>query len=230
MVLLVIGLAAVVAAAWLAYGERSVASFLIFLAGGIVLWFLAFLLLAGLMDQAAKGPGAQTNAGDETAAQPPSGDAGKQQEQKSVAKAASVACPASSASYGYVSGDTIFRLSREIFPPSASLAKTIRDIYGDNAVLADWNDLKAALVNENDVKKFIHDTGIQLQTSNYDCDNILLGRGGQETYQGLHYHLARHDGKIPANWSVLDALGANDIHLGRWNHSGQALLKISKAD
>ena len=38
--------------------------------------------------------------------------------------------------------------------------------------------------------------------------------------------LARHDGKVPPDWSVLDSIGSNDIDLGRWNHSGQALLRL----
>jgi hypothetical protein len=55
-----------------------------------------------------------------------------------------------------------------VFPPSPSLAKDIHDRYGNNAELADWGDLKAMLVKEDDVRKFISDTGIQLQSTNYE--------------------------------------------------------------
>jgi hypothetical protein len=140
--------------------------------------------------------------------------------------AASGQCPISDPASGYVSGNVVFRLSNDVFPPSPTLAKEIHDRYGNNVDLADWDDLKARLLNEADVRKFIQDTGIQLQSTNYDCDNILVSRSGGETVQGLHYHLARHDGKVPPNWSVLDSIGSNDIHLGRWNHPGQALLKM----
>jgi hypothetical protein len=116
-----------------------------------------------------------------------------------------------------------------VFPPSASLEKEIHDRYLNNAELADWDDLKAILVNEDEIRKFIQDTGIRLQSTNYNCDNILVSRSGGETVQGLHYHLARHDGKIPPDWSVLDSIGSNDIDLGRWRHSGQALLKMPQA-
>ena len=116
---------------------------------------------------------------------------------------------------GYVSGKYIFRLSNEVFPPSPSLAKAIHDRYGNGAELADWSDLKSMLVNEDEVRKFIQGTGIQLQSTNYDCDNVLVSRSGNETVQGLHYHLARHDGKVPPDWSVLDSIGANDINLGQ---------------
>ena len=153
---------------------------------------------------------------DPATAQPQAG------QQKSAAGGCPVAVPAS----GYVGGNYVFRLSNEVFPPSPSLAKDIHDRYGNNAELADWGDLKAMLVKEGDVRKFISDTGIQLQSTNYDCDNILVSRSGSETVQGMHYHLARHDGKVPRDWSVLDSIGANDINLGRWNHFGQALVRL----
>jgi hypothetical protein len=163
------------------------------------------------------------NGGEETrkiaAVQPQAG-------QQAAAEAASSQCPMSDPASGYVSGNIVFRLSNEKFPASPSLAKDIQDRYGSGVELADWDDLKARLTNEADVRKFIQDTGIRLQSTNFDCDNVLLSRSGKETVQGLHYHLARHDGKIPPNWSVLDGLGANDIHLGRWNHSGQTLLRM----
>jgi hypothetical protein len=127
---------------------------------------------------------------------------------------------------GYVSGNHVFRLSTEIFPPSPSLVKDIHDRYGSNAALADWGELKSMLASEDDVRNFIQGTGIHLQSANYSCDNVLVSRSGNETLQGMHYHLARHDGKVPKDWSVLDTIGANDINLGRWNHSGQALLRL----
>jgi hypothetical protein len=150
-------------------------------------------------------------------------------QQKSAAESASAQCPTSTPSSGYVSGKYVYRLSKEVFPPSASLEKEIHDRYGNDVELADWNDLKAILVSEDAIRKFIEDTGIRLQSTNYNCDNILVSRAGDETVQGLHYHLAWHDGRIPPDWSVLDSVGSNDIHLGRWRHSGQALLRMPQA-
>ena len=158
--------------------------------------------------------------------------AGRQQanaQEKSPADPASAQCPVSDPGNGYVSGKYVYRLSNEVFPPSPSLEKEIHDRYGNNAQLADWADLKAMLVSEDDIRKFLQDTDIQLQSTNYNCDNILVSRSGSETVQGLHYHLARHDGRVPPDWSVLDKVGSNDIDLGRWNHSGQALLRMPQA-
>jgi hypothetical protein len=119
----------------------------------------------------------------------------QQTRRQPAAEGASGKCPISAPASGYVSGDVVFRLLGDVFPPSPSLAKEIHDRYGNNVDLADWDDLKARLVNEADIRKFIQDTGIQLQSANYDCDNILVSRSGGETVQGLHYHLARHDAR-----------------------------------
>lgn len=146
-----------------------------------------------------------------------------------AADPASDKCPAVEPASGYVSGKYVVRLSTEVFPPSPSLVKEIHERYGSNATLADWGELKSMLANEDDVRKFIQDTGIQLQSANYSCDNVLVSRSGNEAVQGMHYHLARHDGKVPRDWSVLDTIGSNDINLGRWNHSGQALLRLPEA-
>jgi hypothetical protein len=150
-------------------------------------------------------------------------------QRRSSVDAASAQCPVRDPSTGYASGKYIYRLSNQVFPPSPSLKKEIQDDYGKNAELADWDDLKAMLASEDDIRKFIQDTGIQLQSTNYNCDNILVSRSGSETVRGLHYHLARHDGKVPPDWSVVDSIGSNDINLGRWNHSGQAWLRLPQA-
>jgi hypothetical protein len=104
--------------------------------------------------------------------------------QQAAAEAASGQCPISDPGSGYLSGNVVFRLSNDVFPASPSLAKEIQDRYGANVALADWDDLKARLLNEADVRKFIQDAGIQLQSTNYDCNNILVSRSGKETVDG----------------------------------------------
>lgn len=86
-------------------------------------------------------------------------------QQKSAGDAASSQCPAPAPASGYVSGKYVFRLSNEVFPPSPSLAKEIHDRYGSNAQLADWGELKSILASEDDVRKFIQDAGIRLQST-----------------------------------------------------------------
>lgn len=187
---------------------------------------LAIIVALGAIFYSLFGGDQQTNK--PASAQPQAGQNASAR-QSSSADPASAHCPVRDPSSGYVSGKYTYRLSSEVFPPSPSLEKEIHDRYGSNVELADWGDLKAMLVSRDDIRKFIQDTNIQLQSTNYNCDNILIGRAGSETVQGLHYHLARHDGKVPPDWSVLDSIGSNDINLGRWNHSGQALLRLSQS-
>ena len=115
---------------------------------------------------------------------PESTDPATAQPQAGQQKSAAGGCPVAVPASGYVGGNYVFRLSNEVFPPSPSLAKDIHDRYGNNAELADWGDLKAMLVKEDDVRKFISDTGIQLQSTNYDCDNILVSRLRQRNSPG----------------------------------------------
>jgi hypothetical protein len=200
-------------------GKRFVQSALKFLLAGMAL--VIVVALGAIFYSLFEGD-QQTNKPASAQSQP------GQQRTNASADPASAQCPVRDPSSGYAGGKYIYRLSSEVFPPSPSLKKEIHDRYGNNAELADWGDLKAMLVSQDDIRKFIQDTGIQLQSTNYNCDNILVSRSGSETVEGLHYHLARHDGKVPPDWSVLDSIGSNDINLGRWNHSGQALLRLSQ--
>jgi hypothetical protein len=205
-------------------GKRFVQSALKFVLAGIALVIVVGL---GAIFYSLYESGQETK--EPAVVQPQAGQQQANAQEKPPADPASAQCRVSDPGNGYVSGKYIYRLSNQVFPPSPSLEKEIHDRYGNNAELADWADLKAMLVNEDDIHKFIQDTDIQLQSTNYNCDNILVSRSGSETVQGLHYHLARHDGRVPPDWSVLDSVGSNDINLGRWNHSGQALLRMPQA-
>ena len=205
-------------------GKRFVQSALKFVLAGIALVIVVGL---GAIFYSLYESGQETK--EPAVVQPQAGQQQANAQEKPPADPASAQCRVSDPGNGYVSGKYIYRLSNQVFPPSPSLEKEIHDRYGNNAELAGWADLKAMLVSEDDIRKFIQDTDIQLQSTNYNCDNILVSRSGSETVQGLHYHLARHDGRVPPDWSVLDSVGSNDINLGRWNHSGQALLRMSQA-
>jgi hypothetical protein len=205
-------------------GKRFVQSALKFVLAGIALVIVVGL---GAIFYSLYESGQETK--EPAVVQPQAGQQQANAQEKPPADPASAQCRVSDPGNGYVSGKYIYRLSNQVFPPSPSLEKEIHDRYGNNAELAGWADLKAMLVSEDDIRKFIQDTDIQLQSTNYNCDNILVSRSGSETVQGLHYHLARHDGRVPPDWSVLDSVGSNDINLGRWNHSGQALLRMPQA-
>jgi hypothetical protein len=75
---------------------------------------------------------------DSNPTQPQAGQPQANAQQKSAADPTSTKCPIPAPPNGYVSGKYIYRLSKEVFPPSASLEKEIHDRYLNNAELADW--------------------------------------------------------------------------------------------
>jgi uncharacterized protein YecT (DUF1311 family) len=139
-------------------------------------------------------------------------------------------CPRIVRGKGYLSGDARYRLTRNVYQPSDDLDQEIKSRYGGAAQIADWADLKKILIDEHSVRKFIDGVGIPLQSTDYDCDNILVTYQGRASVNGYHYLMARHDGVKPAGWAILDTIGHDDIHLGRWNHSGEVLIKIPVGD
>jgi hypothetical protein len=75
--------------------------------------------------------------------------------------------------------------------------------------------------------KFIDQVGIPRQLANGRCDNFLVAVGGTfRLRNGLWTFLARHDGYVPGNWTVLDSIGNHTLDLGRWSYASQALAFI----
>ena len=130
----------------------------------------------------------------------------------------------------FVVGGYKYRLSHEIFPPSMDLSHKIQEIYGRDTELADWDDLKSKL---NDVKTrhdFVRAIGMPLQSQNFECGNALITKGGSGKLNGMNYFVARHDGARLKNWFIVDSIGQDELHLGRWNHYGRALIKTKTAE
>jgi CHAT domain-containing protein/tetratricopeptide (TPR) repeat protein len=153
----------------------------------------------------------------------------------SVASAQSIqtaSCPVRAVREGFDLGGSTYRLTTEIFRPTDPLQSKIREAYGATTEIVDWDDLKALLRDNETVKAFIENTGIPSQSRNYACDNILVNRAGRSSFQGMHYLLARHDGKMPFDWAILDSIGHNMLNLGRWTYSGRVFIKtpIQNAD
>ena len=69
--------------------------------------------------------------------------------------------------------------------------------------------------------------GIPRQSVNGPCDNFLVSDGGPlRQANGLWTFLARHDGNVPDNWTVLDTIDNHTFDLGRWSYKSQALVVI----
>ena len=156
-------------------------------------------------------------------------DAHSQLQQANRTVVVSDQCPIRVNGHGYAYDGFIYRLTDERYDPTAALYHELKSKYGTNVEIADWNVLKGFLTSASTIREFVNQIGIARQGGDFDCDNILIGKGGQLINSGKHYLLAWHNGVVPPGWAVLDSIGANDIDLGRWNHPGAVLLKIPVA-
>jgi hypothetical protein len=118
-------------------------------------------------------------------------------------------------------------MSKRAFETSSDILSTIKSEFGNEATLADWQTLKQILQTQAQATKFITEVGIPLQSANGPCNNFLVSNGGQlRLGNGLWTFVARHDGKVPNNWLVLDSISNHSLDLGRWSYRSQALVFI----
>ncbi|HYC63131.1 MAG TPA: toll/interleukin-1 receptor domain-containing protein [Reyranellaceae bacterium] len=136
--------------------------------------------------------------------------------------------PQAGSASGYVLGEWRYRLTPDTYASDQDLARKVREIYGAQAELADWAELKRQLADRGALQGFVAALGIALQTTNFERDNYLLQNSGQSRIEGMHYLFARHGGVRPAGWSILDTIGNDELHLGRWNHIGQVLVRLPR--
>lgn len=130
----------------------------------------------------------------------------------------------------FVSGGIVYRVTSETYPPTGDLQSAIRKTYGDRAEIADWNDLKRMATDSARLQALITGTSLPSPTGNAVCDNILVNQAGRSTFQGMHFLIARHDGLRPPGWAILDTIGPDVLHLGRWNQVARVLIKMPLQD
>jgi hypothetical protein len=129
---------------------------------------------------------------------------------------------------GYAIGSWLYRATPDTYAPDQNLAEKVRALHGPQAEIVDWMDLKKALADRAALQGFIASLGIAVQASD-ERDNYLLVNGGQSHLQGMHYLLARHGGNRPPGWAILDTIGEDELHLGRWSHTGRILVRTPHA-
>lgn len=134
-------------------------------------------------------------------------------------------CNQGTRSNGYVSGNYIYRATDEPYSPGYQDIDALRRIYGPGTELADWVDLRQSLTSDSEVSRFVRDVGIPLQATNGFCGNILVTYDGQTHTQDRRNLLAYHRGVRPRDWAILDTIGTDQLHLGRWNHFGRILIR-----
>ena len=128
---------------------------------------------------------------------------------------------------GFQASGGKYVITREIFDLSTDVEGAIKASLGDNAVIADWQTLKKVLSTKPQLANFINQVGIPTQTANGPCKNFLVSNGGRlRLGDGFWLFLARHDGRVPENWAVLDSIDNHSLDLGRWSYRSQALALI----
>jgi hypothetical protein len=136
-------------------------------------------------------------------------------------------CIAASPGPGYQSDGTKYLITPESFAADIDIVNQIKSLYGDRAEIADWQTLKGLLSTKQELAKFIEKVGIPVQAQNGPCDNFLVSMNGDlRRENGLRLFFARHDGKVPNNWAVLDSIDNHTLDLGRWSWKSQALVVI----
>ena len=128
---------------------------------------------------------------------------------------------------GYTLGTWIYSATPEVYAADTNLAEKMRAKYGGRTEIVDWIDLKTALADRTTLERFISSLAISVQTRD-ENDNYLLLNGGQSQAEGRHYLLARHGGRRPPGWAILDTIGDDELHLGRWNHNGRVLIRTPR--
>ena len=152
---------------------------------------------------------------------------GRVVDQAGVMTVGAATCMPALSGPGYSVGGDKYVITQKAFEVNTDVESEIRSIYGNSAKLTDWRVLKAFLSSNIELIKFIEQIGIPRQAQNGPCENFLVSVGGRlKLENGLWLFLARHDGIVPSNWTVLDSIDDHTLDLGRWFWNAQALVVI----
>jgi hypothetical protein len=106
--------------------------------------------------------------------------------------------------------DTVrFRLTPDLHFETENLPIVIKDLFGSNAFIADWNKIKAQY--QNNLSAFYMAIGLK------DSSCALVSVGGQEFWSGTprHYYIQRCDAGLPyPGFLAHDQIGS--LYLGSW--------------
>ncbi len=121
---------------------------------------------------------------------------------------------------GYAQG---YILSSELYNYNDDLETAVEAEFGPDAIIAEWNDLKATLqsISEEEAKEWLSSVGI----SEGGTTSAFVTRGGERFHSGSrHYFIRRFDGNVSSGWAVHDSIHNNTLCLGSWATSGRKIL------
>ena len=116
------------------------------------------------------------------------------------------------------SPESLFRVTAGKYSETADLGDVIKNEFGDNYRLADWNDI---LVYSDDIQSWAKSIGMK------QGDSYLVSRNGERFWSGKrHYFITRHDHNCPGNWLVHDHIDDHFVDLGSWYDMKKQVLCI----
>lgn len=116
------------------------------------------------------------------------------------------------------SPESLFRVTAGKYSETADLGDVIKNEFGDNYRLADWNDI---LAYSDDIQSWAKSVGME------HGDSYLVSRNGERFWSGKrHYFITRHDHNCPGNWLVHDHIDDHFIDLGSWYDMKKQVLCI----
>lgn len=92
---------------------------------------------------------------------------------------------------------------------SDDLNASIKSEFGQNATIADWNEIKREY--GNNIEDFVNSIGLT-----YKEDIWVTVDGNEYWSDGRHYIMTRHNGNLPSNYLSHDDIRSNYVNLGSW--------------
>ena len=112
----------------------------------------------------------------------------------------------------------LFKVTVGEYSETADLDQAIKNEYGDDYRLADWNDV---LAYSNDIQSWASSIGME------HGDSYLISRDGNCFWSGRrHYFMTRHDHNCPGSFLVHDDIENHFIDLGSWYNLEMHVLCI----
>jgi len=122
---------------------------------------------------------------------------------------------------------SIYQVSKFGFSKSADHLSQVRQEYGDNATVAEWDTIKSDFGGSvASITAFMNAAGINRQRSPSQ-DNYFVTKSGQNFWNGdRRYFVTRHNGTPDGTYLYHDHIQNHQLGLGSYTYDSQALAKI----
>jgi hypothetical protein len=117
----------------------------------------------------------------------------------------------------------VFFLTSKTCDPNRDLRAVAMEEFGPQAGVADWLEIKAIFGSKPELLlRFM--TACRLGPGRTAWVTV----GGKGWFEpGRHYHVERHDGRVPNDWLVHDHIQGHTLDLGSWEDPCPVLVRIA---